>query len=98
MTWSRDADIYTGQRVSSIGDAYDFSRAFAGDWSTLLLTGKDPVHDIALPKLPRRAKHLSETCHAYGREPGVVGFIGSHLGAPPEWTDPKKPAAATGLN
>lgn len=95
MIWSRDADLYGGKRISSIGDAWDFSEAFAGDWSKLLLTGKDPVHDIALPKLPRRGKHPGETCRAYGKGPGVAGFIGGHLGAPPEWTEPKPPAVAS---
>ena len=91
MTWSRDADLYSGGRVSSIGDAYNFSGAFARDLSALLITGKDPVHDLALPKLPHRGKAASAACASYGKGGGVAGFIGTRLGAPPEWTDGKRP-------
>ena len=91
MTWSRDADLYTGSRVSAIGDAYNFSGVFAGDLSTLLITGKDPVHDLALPALPRHGKSARVACAGYGQGGGVAGFIGSRFGAPPEWTDGARP-------
>ena len=93
MTWSRDADVYTNPRASSIGDAYAFSGAFARDISALLVTGKDPVHNLSVPKLPHRAKHASANCAPYGKGPGVVAFISSRLGAPPEWTDRTGPGA-----
>jgi hypothetical protein len=94
MTWSRDADIYTDSRVSAIGDAYNFSGAFARDLSALLITGKDPVHDLALPTAPHHGKSARIACAGYGKGGGLAGFIGSRLGAPPEWTDGKRPPSA----
>lgn len=91
MIWSRDADAFTKPRVSSIGDAYDLSGAFAQDMSSLLITGKDPVHDVSIPKLPQIGNKANANCAPYGKGGGVAGFIGTRLGAPPEWTDGQGP-------
>ena len=87
MTWSRNADLFSGKRVSSVGDAYDLSTRFAHDLSTLLAKEKDR----SLPRLSQSSKPVSSTCAIYGRSPGLSGTVAGLLGAPPEWTDGHRP-------
>ncbi|WP_271545777.1 DUF3313 domain-containing protein [Bradyrhizobium sp. CCBAU 45321] len=106
MVWGRGANSFTSSpRVSPDGDAYDLSTAFAADFSKLLVTGSTPFG--AAPSLPSLdSLHVllggapkQSACEAFGRAPGIAGFIGQGLGAPPSWTDkgaapPSPPAAA----
>ncbi|MVT50744.1 DUF3313 family protein [Bradyrhizobium yuanmingense] len=106
MVWGRGANSFTSSpRVSPDGDAYDLSTAFAADFSRLLVTGSTPFG--AAPSLPSLdSLHVllggapkQSACEAFGRAPGIAGFIGQGLGAPPSWTDkgaapPSPPAAA----
>jgi hypothetical protein len=94
MVWARGADSVTSRpRVSSAGDAYDLAASFGADFSKLLVTGVSPFK--TLPSLPsmRRVGSLlggapkESVCEAFGRSPGVAGFVGSAMGLPPEWTD-----------
>jgi Protein of unknown function (DUF3313) len=94
MVWARGADTVTSRpRVSSAGDAYDLAASFGADFSKLLVTGASPFK--TLPSLPsmRRVGSLlggapkESVCEAFGRSPGVAGFVGSAMGLPPEWTD-----------
>ena len=85
-------------RVAPEGDAYGLAAEFGADFSTLLVTGKTPFGKMpSLPSLEklgalmgRAAKYPA--CEAFGRSPGVIGFVGERIGVPPSWTD--KGAAA----
>lgn len=94
MIWGRGANALFGTtRVSAAGDAYEFASAFGDDFSALLVTGESPFGKI--PGLPsaQRVQAMSggassqAACEAFGRAPGVSGFLGGIVGAPPEWTD-----------
>ena len=103
MVWGRGANAFTSPaRISSSGDAYDLTNAFSEDFSRLLVTGKNPFEN-SLPSMPT-AQRISENfggaprhaaCEAFGRNPGLIGAIGSGLGLPPDWGD--KGAATTKL-
>lgn len=102
MVWGRGANALFGTtRVSAAGDAYEFAGAFGDDFSTLIVTGESPFGK--LPGLPsgQRLQTMAGgapkqvLCEAFGRAPGVTGFLGGVVGAPPEWTD--KGAADLGI-
>lgn len=97
MLWARGANsIQDNPRVSEVGDAYGLATKFSGDFSRLLITGKEPkALDISLPSRQRMRSWLGgkpkyAACDAFGRAPGLVGVVASKYGAPPQWTD-KKP-------
>jgi hypothetical protein len=96
LVWSRGADILTSRpRMSRIGDAYSLSLAFAGDLAGLILTARNPLHDV--PPLTPRARRrptpaLCETLYGHGRP--VESFIAGYVAAPPEWTEDAGRAAA----
>ncbi|MHC2606892.1 DUF3313 domain-containing protein [Bradyrhizobium liaoningense] len=94
MVWGRGANSFkSSPRVSPDGDAYDLSTAFAADFSRLLVTGSTPFGTLpALPSLESLHTSLGgapkqSACEVFGRAPGLAGFIGQGLGAPPSWTD-----------
>lgn len=97
MVWARGANsIQNSPRVSEVGDAYSLATKFAGDFSKMLITGKEPKGlDLSLPSRQRVQSWLGgkpkyAACDAFGRSPGLVGAVASKYGAPPQWTD-KKP-------
>ena len=93
MVWARGADMFTNRaRISKIGDAYDLSGAFAGDLAALIVTGRNPLHDV--PPMPgrERTRPIPEACAAYGKVNSAEGFVGSFVGAPPSVTEGKPPA------
>ncbi|WP_318014030.1 DUF3313 family protein [Mesorhizobium sp. BH1-1-5] len=81
MVWGRGAN------------AYDLAAKFGEDFSKLLVTGKTPLNK--LPSLPARAELRAmfgggpkyPACKAFGKSPGLVGFVGDRMGLPPAWTD-----------
>jgi hypothetical protein len=95
MVWGRGATaFFSTPRVSKVSDAYDLSRDFGEDFAKLLVKGESPFKftgiDIPSPekvssKMGFAPKHAA--CESYGRSPGLVGWVGDKLGAPPEWTD-----------
>jgi hypothetical protein len=91
LSWARGADIFTTDAtVSRVGDAYQLSGAFAKDMAKLVLTGNDPFARTRAErgeseKPPKRP--LAPACEAYGKGPGVGGFIARKIGAPPELAD-----------
>jgi hypothetical protein len=94
MIWARGADAFTSKpKVSAAGDAYDLAKAFAADFSKLVLTGSSPFK--TLPSLPSihginsmlGGAPKEATCDIFGRGPGLAGLIGDGIGLPPEWTD-----------
>jgi hypothetical protein len=94
MIWARGADAFTSKpKVSKTGDAYDLARSFAGDFSGLLVTGASPFMKLpSIPSLQSMGAMLGgapkdAACEAFGRAPGIKGFIGDTIGLPPEWTD-----------
>lgn len=94
MIWGRGANalLDTG-RVAREGDAYDLAAKFGHDFSKLLVTGKTPFGK--LPSLPTGAELRAmfgggpkyPACKAFGKSPGLVGFLGDRMGLPPAWTD-----------
>ncbi|WP_246731525.1 DUF3313 domain-containing protein [Methylocapsa sp. S129] len=106
IVWARGADSFTNApRVASEGDAYELAASFGADFSKLLVTGVSPFWK--LPSLPSTQSvgvffggaPKSVACEAFGRDPGVVGFIAERVGAPPDWTDkgaaPAQPAISS---
>ncbi len=87
IVWSRDADVFSGRRASSVGDAYDLSTKFAHNLSKLLVAEKD--RDA--PRMPRHRTPVSSACDVYGRGSGFSGVVAGLFGAPPQWTDGKRP-------
>ncbi|MCM5553354.1 DUF3313 domain-containing protein [Pleomorphomonas sp. NRK KF1] len=94
MLWSRRADVITTRaRVSTVGDAYSLSSAFAGDFSRMLVTGRDPFKGLpSIPSMQRITASLGgtpkyEACKTFGRAPGIPGAVARQLGLPPSWTD-----------
>jgi hypothetical protein len=84
MVWSRDADILSGKRVSTIGDAYDLSISFTHDLAKLLAS---PMTQPRIRTPTRRDKPVAVACNIYGKGPGIVGAVGGLLGASPKMTD-----------
>ncbi|WP_246684612.1 DUF3313 domain-containing protein [Mesorhizobium sp. B2-7-1] len=94
MIWGRGANaLLDSGRVAREGDAYDLAAKFGDDFSKLLVTGKTPLNK--LPSLPTRAELRAmfgggpkyPACKAFGKSPGLVGFVGDRMGLPPAWTD-----------
>jgi hypothetical protein len=98
MIWGRGANSFSQPRASKAGDAYEFASSFGDDFSKLLVTGASPFK--TLPSLPTMDGIKStlggapkeSACEAFGRGPGMPGFVGGKFGLPPELTD--KGAAA----
>lgn len=102
MLWARGANsIQDNPRVSEVGDAYGLATKFAGDFSRVLIAGKEPKGlDISLPSRQRMqswfgGKPKYAACDAFGRAPGLIGAAASKYGAPPQWTDKKPRPIAT---
>jgi hypothetical protein len=94
MVWARGADMITSKpKVSTAGDAYDLAKAFADDFSKLVVTATSPFNTLpSLPSINRINAMLGvaprdAACEVFGRGPGVAGMIGDSIGLPPEWTD-----------
>jgi Protein of unknown function (DUF3313) len=97
VVWARGADAFTSNpRMSPGGDSYDLASNFSDDFSLLLKHGTTetsvatffaglPTFDDIAYAVDGKAK--AAACAAYGDGPGLLGTIGSGLGAPPEWTD-----------
>lgn len=94
MVWGRGANsIQNTPLVSEVADAYGLATKFGSEFSQILVEGeeKDGI-DLSLPSRQSikswfGGEHKYPACEAYGRAPGLKGVIGSHFGAPPEWTD-----------
>ncbi|MCL6705935.1 DUF3313 domain-containing protein [Pseudomonas sp. R2.Fl] len=102
MLWARGANsIQNNPRVSEVGDAYGLATKFAGDFSRMLITGKEPKGlDVSVPSGQRVRSWLGgkpkyAACDAFGRAPGLVGAVASKYGAPPQWTDRKPKPSVT---
>lgn len=98
IVWSRGANSITNSpRVSEIGDAYGLAGTFAGEFSRMLVKGeRQGGINLDIPSGQRLKSQLGgapkyAACDAFGRAPGVGGFVASAVGAPPSWAD--KPAA-----
>lgn len=98
IVWSRGANSITNSaRISEVGDAYGLAGTFANDFSKILVKGKT-TSGVSLD-LPSGQKLKSEfggapkyaACDAFGRAPGVGGFVAGAVGAPPSWTDDAQP-------
>jgi hypothetical protein len=94
MVWARGADMITSKpKMSTAGDAYDLAKAFADDFSKLVVTATSPFNTLpSLPSINRINAMLGvaprdAACEVFGRGPGVAGMIGDSIGLPPEWTD-----------
>ncbi len=93
MVWARGANVVGGGRVAVEGDAYGLASDFGADFSKLLVTGSSPFGK--LPSIPSfqgvrtslGGAPASQACEAFGRSPGLVGFVGGQIGLPPSWTD-----------
>ena len=106
MMWGRGADsLTTRARASKAGDAYELASAFGADFSQLVVSGESPFKKKP-PTLPSPDEikstfggaHKEAACEAFGRAPGVPGFVGGAIGLPPEWTDEGAPVEATTAN
>lgn len=100
VVWSKGANSITNKaRVSEVGDAYSLASNFGKYFSRMLMTGKEPNGpDLSLPSAQRMNSALGgkpkyAACDAFGRSPGLAGFVADKVGAPPQWTDkqPKTP-------
>lgn len=101
MVWARGANSITNKpRVSEVGDAYSLATTFGNEFSSMLVTGKEPKPlNIALPSGQRMQSWLGgepkyAACDTFGRAPGLVGIVADKFGAPPEWTDKPPQAVA----
>lgn len=101
LLWARGANsIQNSPRVSEVGDAYGLATKFAGDFSAMLVSGKEPKgFDLSLPSRQRVQSWLGgkpkyAACEVFGRAPGLMGAVASNFGAPPEWTDRKATPAS----
>jgi hypothetical protein len=87
LIWERGADAFTtSPEVSMIGDAYQLSVIFGRDMGELVVTGENPIRDISLPHL-RRGRKPAASCAAFGKGPGLTGFVAGRFAAAPEWLD-----------
>jgi hypothetical protein len=107
MVWGRGASAFFGSkgRMSEEGDAYTLASEFGEDFSKMLVTGSTPfggpptipsVESLG-PKFESLGPkfggpHKYPACEAFGRFPGLAGFIGDKLAFPPEWTDKGVPS------
>jgi Protein of unknown function (DUF3313) len=101
MVWARGANSITNSpRVSEVGDAYSLASTFGNEFSSMLVTGKEPqALNMTLPSGQRikswfggEPKYVA--CDTFGRAPGLGGVVAGKFGAPPEWTDKPPQAAA----
>lgn len=102
IVWARGANSITDNpRVSDVGDAYSLAASYGGDFSDLIIEGKEPsLLDVHLPTMARISSFFGgkpkyPACDTFGREPGVPGLVAGMVGAPPQWTD-KPPEAKKG--
>ncbi|WP_369058972.1 DUF3313 domain-containing protein [Caulobacter sp. 73W] len=87
MMWARGADAFTTDpRLSKIGDAYELSEAFGRDMGRMVTRHSDPFKSAPKRTWEER-KGDDPQCAVFGDKPGLAGFIGERLGAPPGWTD-----------
>ncbi|AVA24702.1 DUF3313 domain-containing protein [Rhizobium sp. NXC24] len=100
MLWSRGANMLTTRaRISTVGDAYSLSSAFGGDFSRMLVKGRDPFKGTpTMPSMQKIKASLGgapkyDACKAFGSSPGITGAVAGQLGLPPGWSD--KGAAAS---
>jgi len=103
ILWARGANSITNNpRMSEVGDAYALASSFAGHFSSLLITGKEPSLVSLSPPAAHRVRSFFggkpkyAACDAFGREPGVPGLLAGKFGAPPSWTDKSRPPSRTG--
>ncbi|MBM7044952.1 DUF3313 domain-containing protein [Rhizobium lusitanum] len=98
MIWGRGANAFLDSgTVAKEGDAYSLAAKFGGDFSKLLVKGRTPFG--TMPSMLSKAKLNAlvgrapkyEACKAFGKSPGVAGFIGQRMGLPPKWTDKAAP-------
>eukprot|EP01037_Dinobryon_pediforme_P006572 gene6572-6641_t len=103
MVWARGADSFTTSgRVSSDGDAYDLAQTFSDDLTKLIVNRTDPIRPNSTYSLPDVGAMMRQigvkpndaNCALYGRSPGLIGQVGSAVGAPPNWTDKGSEAPA----
>ncbi|SDP39337.1 DUF3313 domain-containing protein [Phyllobacterium sp. OV277] len=94
VVWSKGANSITNSaRVSDVGDAYSLASNFGNYFSRMIVTGKEPSGvQFALPSGQKMnsmfgGKPKYAACEMFGRAPGLMGAVGSKLGAPPSWTD-----------
>lgn len=94
IVWARGANSITeNPRVSDVGDAYSLATSYGGDFSDLIIEGKEPsVLDFHLPTMQRISSFFGgkpkyPACDTFGREPGIPGLVAGMVGAPPQWTD-----------
>lgn len=90
IVWSRKAQpiaMMGGATVSEVGDAYQFAGVFGENFGDLVTTGQTPLGRVPRPKIPKLGGKRDEACDAYGRGPGVAGFVAENFGLPPGWTD-----------
>jgi hypothetical protein len=92
IVWSRGANSITNSaRISEIGDAYGLAGGFGRHFGGMLVKAKD-TPGLGVPTAERigtalGGKPSQVVCAQFGRSPGVAGFAGSIVGAPPSWTD-----------
>jgi Protein of unknown function (DUF3313) len=98
IVWSRGANSITNSpRVSEVGDAYGLAGTFANEFSRMLVKGRETTGvSFDLPSSQRLNSQLGgapkyAACDAFGRAPGVGGFVANAVGAPPSWADSAKP-------
>lgn len=94
IVWSRGANSITNSaRISDVGDAYGLAGNFANEFSKILVKGKKETGvSLALPSGQKLKSQFGgapkyAACDAFGRAPGVGGFVAGAVGAPPSWTD-----------
>ncbi|WP_370677144.1 DUF3313 domain-containing protein [Pleomorphomonas sp. PLEO] len=94
IVWARGANSITNNpSVSDVGDAYSLAASYGGDFSDLIIAGKEPsLMDFHLPTLARIGSFFGgqpkyPACDTFGRAPGVPGMVAGMVGAPPQWTD-----------
>lgn len=102
IVWARGANILTEPaRISPVGDAYALASNFGDDFATMLTKGGSPMDGdwIASGQKIRSmlgGRHKYPACDAFGRSPGVVGFVEGQFGMPPQWADKAGATAKTG--
>jgi hypothetical protein len=94
IVWSRGANSITNSpRISETGDAYSLAGTFANAFSSMMVKGQEPSGvSFNLPSGQRLTSQMGgapkyAACDAFGRAPGVGGFVANAVGAPPSWAD-----------
>ncbi|KXF78214.1 hypothetical protein ATN84_23285 [Paramesorhizobium deserti] len=99
MVWAKGAKfIGDDARASQVGDAYSLASKFGDDFSKMLVKGKSPFKGfpVSLPSGQKLKSNLGgkpkyAACEAFGRSPGLIDMAASQVGAPPSWTDKRRP-------